>query len=56
MIGSVIVSTLETLDLRFPRADAASLQEFKQVRKALEGEGKGKTNQSKNAKGTGTGG
>jgi PPK2 family polyphosphate:nucleotide phosphotransferase len=56
VIGSVIVSTLETLDLRFPRADAASLQEFKQVRKALEGEGKGKTNKSKNAKGTRKGG
>jgi PPK2 family polyphosphate:nucleotide phosphotransferase len=59
VIGSVIVSTLETLDLRFPRADAASLQEFKQVREALEGEGKGKTrksNKSKNAKATGKGG
>lgn len=42
VIGSAIVSTLETLDLRFPRADAASLQEFKQVRSALESEGDGK--------------
>ena len=42
VIGSAIVSTLETLDLRFPRADAASLQEFKQVRTALESEGDGK--------------
>jgi PPK2 family polyphosphate:nucleotide phosphotransferase len=41
VIGSTIVSTLETLDLHFPRADKASLQEFKQVRKALESEGKG---------------
>ena len=41
VIGSTIVSTLETLDLRFPRADKASLQEFKQVREALENEGKG---------------
>ena len=42
VIGSTIVSALETLDLHFPRADKASLQEFKQVRKALESEGKGK--------------
>ncbi|HEV7442889.1 MAG TPA: hypothetical protein VGO18_09875, partial [Steroidobacteraceae bacterium] len=35
VIGSAIVSTLETLNLRFPRADRESLQEFKQVRKAL---------------------
>jgi PPK2 family polyphosphate:nucleotide phosphotransferase len=53
VIGSAIVSTLETLDLRFPRADRASLEEFKQVRKALEGEGKGMIKRSKNAKGTG---
>lgn len=42
VIGSAIVSTLETLNLRFPRVDAASLQEFKQVRSALESEGDGK--------------
>jgi PPK2 family polyphosphate:nucleotide phosphotransferase len=41
VIGSAIVSTLDTLNLRFPRADKASLQEFKQVRKALLEEGKG---------------
>jgi PPK2 family polyphosphate:nucleotide phosphotransferase len=41
VIGSAIVSALETLDLHFPRADKASLQEFKQVRRALESEGKG---------------
>jgi PPK2 family polyphosphate:nucleotide phosphotransferase len=41
VIGSAIVSTLETLNLRFPRTDKASLQEFKQVREALEQEGKG---------------
>jgi PPK2 family polyphosphate:nucleotide phosphotransferase len=41
VIGSAIVSTLETLDLHFPRAGKASLQEFKQVRKALLEEGKG---------------
>ncbi|QWG14563.1 polyphosphate kinase 2 family protein [Bradyrhizobium sediminis] len=40
VIGSVIVSALDKLDLKFPRADKASLQEFKQVRKALLGEGK----------------
>jgi PPK2 family polyphosphate:nucleotide phosphotransferase len=39
VIGSAIVSTLESLNLRFPRADTASLQEFKQVRKALLEEG-----------------
>ena len=41
VIGSAIVSALEALNLHFPRADKASLQEFKQVRKALENEGKG---------------
>src|ERR1700737_4711781 len=42
VIGSAIVSTLETLNLRFPRADKASLQEFKKVREALEHEGEGR--------------
>jgi PPK2 family polyphosphate:nucleotide phosphotransferase len=42
VIGSTIVSALETLHLRFPRADKASLAEFKQVRKALLEEGKGR--------------
>jgi PPK2 family polyphosphate:nucleotide phosphotransferase len=41
VIGSVIVSTLEGLDLKFPTVDAAALAEFEQVRKALENEGKG---------------
>jgi PPK2 family polyphosphate:nucleotide phosphotransferase len=41
VIGSTIVSALEKLDLKFPRVDAASLQEFKQVRQALLEEGKG---------------
>jgi PPK2 family polyphosphate:nucleotide phosphotransferase len=41
VIGSAIVSTLETLNLRYPRADKASLKEFEQVRKALLAEGKG---------------
>ena len=35
VIGSAIVSALEALDLEFPKVDAASLEEFKQVRKAL---------------------
>jgi polyphosphate kinase 2 (PPK2 family) len=46
VIGSTIVSALETLGLHFPRADKASLQEFKQVRKALENEGEGRTRKS----------
>ncbi|MDB5604946.1 MAG: hypothetical protein JWP25_1846 [Bradyrhizobium sp.] len=41
VIGSTIVSALDALDLKFPKADAAALQEFKQVRKALLEEGKG---------------
>jgi PPK2 family polyphosphate:nucleotide phosphotransferase len=40
VIGSAIVGALESLDLHFPRADKASLREFKAVRKALEHEGK----------------
>lgn len=42
VIGSVIVAALEQLDLRFPRADKASLAEFDEVRKALEKEADGK--------------
>ena len=41
VIGSAIVSTLETLNLRFPRSDKSSIQEFRQVREALLAEGKG---------------
>jgi PPK2 family polyphosphate:nucleotide phosphotransferase len=40
VVGSAIVSALETLNLRFPRADQASLREFGPIRKALEDEGK----------------
>lgn len=40
VIGSVIVTALEGLDLHFPKVDAAALAEFKQIRKALEDEGK----------------
>lgn len=43
VIGSVIISALEGLNLHFPLVDKASLSEFKQVRKALEHEGKGRT-------------
>jgi PPK2 family polyphosphate:nucleotide phosphotransferase len=41
VIGSAIVTTLEKLDLKFPKVDSAERSEFKQVRKALEDEGKG---------------
>ncbi|MFK4722673.1 PPK2 family polyphosphate:nucleotide phosphotransferase [Bradyrhizobium niftali] len=47
VIGSVINAALEKLDLRFPRADKASLEEFKEVRKALEKEGTGGKKQAK---------
>ncbi|WP_128927210.1 polyphosphate kinase 2 family protein [Bradyrhizobium guangxiense] len=40
VIGSVINAALEKLDLRFPRADKASLREFAEVRAALEKEEK----------------
>lgn len=39
VIGSTIVSALEGLELRFPKADAQSKREFKKVRAALEQEG-----------------
>jgi len=41
VIGSAIVGALEKRDLKFPRADKASLEEFKLVRKALLNEDKG---------------
>jgi hypothetical protein len=40
VIGSVIVNALDALNLKFPKVDPASLEEFKQVRKALENEDK----------------
>jgi PPK2 family polyphosphate:nucleotide phosphotransferase len=40
VIGSAIVSSLERLDLQFPKVDKAALQEFRSVRSALENEGK----------------
>src|SRR5882672_10885218 len=42
VIGSAVVSTLEALNLHFPRVDKASKREFEAVRKALEQEGKGR--------------
>ena len=42
VIGSAIVSALDGLNLKFPRVDKDSLQEFKKVREALENEGKGR--------------
>jgi PPK2 family polyphosphate:nucleotide phosphotransferase len=41
VIGSTIVSVLDKLDLHYPKVNAATLQEFKKVREALENEGKG---------------
>jgi PPK2 family polyphosphate:nucleotide phosphotransferase len=41
VIGSTIVKTLDALNLRFPRFDKASQEEFSAVREALEQEGKG---------------
>jgi PPK2 family polyphosphate:nucleotide phosphotransferase len=48
VIGSAIVSTLEGLHLRFPRADKASLEEFKRVREALLEDGKGEAKKAAN--------
>lgn len=41
VIGSTIVRALDQLNLQFPRVDKTSLEEFKEIRKALENEGKG---------------
>ncbi len=43
VIGSTIIAALDKLDLKFPRVDSASLQEFKQVREALLAEATGGT-------------
>jgi PPK2 family polyphosphate:nucleotide phosphotransferase len=40
VIGSAIVRALDALNLQFPRVDKAELSEFKQVRQALENEGR----------------
>ena len=50
VIGSTIVSALESLDLHFPRVNKASLLEFREVRKALEQEGKGRAKIAQAAK------
>jgi len=47
VIGSVIVNALDGLNLRFPRVDKASLEEFAKVREALEQEGKGSARKPK---------
>ena len=52
VIGAAIVAALDKLDLRFPRVDPASLQEFKQVRTALEDEGEGGAKKKKVVKKT----
>jgi PPK2 family polyphosphate:nucleotide phosphotransferase len=49
VIGSTIVRALDQLNLQFPRVDKASLEEFKEVRKALEDEGKGSAAKKKAA-------
>jgi PPK2 family polyphosphate:nucleotide phosphotransferase len=58
VIGSAILNALEGLDLRFPRADKASSQEFERVRQALEKESRGgrKNKAAKVAKRVGKGG
>jgi len=53
VIGSAIVSTLETLNLHFPRADTSSLQEFKELRKALESKEKGREKRAAKVAGRG---
>ena len=54
VIGSTIVATLDALNLRFPRVDKASQEEFAKVRAALEQEGRGKASAKRetNAKNT----
>jgi PPK2 family polyphosphate:nucleotide phosphotransferase len=48
VIGSIIVSALEELNLRFPRVEKEALAEFAKAREALENEGKpAKTKQTK---------
>ena len=49
VIGATIVQTLDTLNLRFPRVDKASQEEFAAVRQALQQEGKGATNKAAKA-------
>jgi hypothetical protein len=53
VIGSTIVAALEGLNLRFPRVDKESLEEFAKIREALQREGKDrdKAKSHKNPKG-----
>jgi PPK2 family polyphosphate:nucleotide phosphotransferase len=51
VIGATIVKTLDALNLRFPRVDKASQEEFAAVRQALQQEGKGATNKAAKAAG-----
>ncbi|HXL14363.1 MAG TPA: polyphosphate kinase 2 family protein [Bradyrhizobium sp.] len=51
VIGSTILDALEALNLRFPRADKASFEEFKQVQAALLNEGKRRAVKKPAAKG-----
>jgi PPK2 family polyphosphate:nucleotide phosphotransferase len=46
VIGSAIVRALDQLNLRFPRVDKASLEEFKKIGAALQNEGKGAARRS----------
>jgi len=50
VIGATIVKTLDALNLRFPRVDKASQEEFAAVRQALQQEGKGATNKAAKAR------
>jgi PPK2 family polyphosphate:nucleotide phosphotransferase len=56
VIGSTIVTALDGLNLRFPRVDKASLEEFGKIREALQHEGedgrkdKGKDGEKHNGK------
>ena len=50
VIISTIVAALERLDLKFPRVDKDSQKEFKDVREALQQEGKGKRRKASDAK------
>jgi polyphosphate kinase 2 (PPK2 family) len=42
VIISAIIEALDRLDLKFPKADAASIKEFREVRRALLAEGGGR--------------
>jgi len=48
VIGSTIAAALESLNLRFPRVDKASLDEFAKIRDALQREGKDKARRQGN--------